>query len=671
MRTSDSTVSLTWTAATDDVGIVGYNVYRDGRYITTVSNPRLNDIQLAAGVEYDYYVVAFDQPRNFSAKSAIASTANGGTVTTPVVDVPTTEVPTVEPTTPTTGPDTQRPAIVQGLTASLNDNGSVALTWNSGSDNVGVVGYNLYRNGSYLTTVFGNSFFDRSAPAGQNSYAISSFDAVRNYSRTSDDVLASAGNSASSGDNGTIPTLRDPNADPIPSPLASDPYGAALEIDNEAAVAGGPPTQPKNLRAELVSNDWAEINWAPSNDDGEVVEYRVHRSDGVVYSIREDNALSNGGNQDEIDRYWNGTIFMDCNYTRFFQELYDCAANTPNPGDTYTYEVSAIDDEGQESARSEPLEIVYHLSENAPIPFYNDFYKEGDDTFVQDHDLSQVKYFIDDFLPVFEDEFDGTEINSDYWNTGLVWGDTRIINGEQQYFVNPQDDPDFGYDPFNFTGDTLIIESIVTPDELVDNLPAVCDEVDPTGNDRCEFLSGALSSHDKFGLTFGYVESRMKVGSAAGSLSSFYLYHRYPGTGLNRHAPEIDIIEYLGENPFGDELAFQTHHYDNINSGETYSAPTMSYRNPDGSRYDEDFHTFGVLWEPQLVIWYIDGREVKRMTGPQVGRQQMNIVTYLVSGSAWAPTPDKNADIYPLQFEIDYIKAYQRPPFNTNGLYPD
>jgi len=70
------------------------------------------------------------------------------------------------------------------------------------------------------------------------------------------------------------------------------------------------------------------------------------------------------------------------------------------------------------------------------------------------------------------------------------------------------------------------------------------------------------------------------------------------------------------------------------------------------------------------VIWYIDGREIKRITGPQVGRQEMNIVLYLVSGSGWAPTPDVAANIYPLQFEIDYIKGYQRGNFIGNGVYP-
>ena len=227
--------------------------------------------------------------------------------------------------------------------------------------------------------------------------------------------------------------------------------------------------------------------------------------------------------------------------------------------------------------------------------------------------------------------------------------------------------PDWGFEPFTFTGESMVINAIPVPDELRANLPAVCDEADPLGVDRCEFLSGALSTHDRFQFIYGYTEGRFKFSGVPGSLSSFYLYHRYAGS----HAPEIDIIEYLGENPFGEEAAFQTYHFSDPNTGETRSVPTMSYKKPGGGTYaDNEWHTFGVLWEPQLVIWYIDGREVKRMSGPQVSRQPMNIVNYLVAGSAWAPTPDAtNASLFPIQFETDYIRVYQREEFKATTLF--
>lgn len=477
---------------------------------------------------------------------------------------------------------------------------------------------------------------------------------------------------------GNPPVLTDPFANAIPSPTSDDPFGTRFEIDTETAVAGGAPTVPKNLRVELVSNDWAELNWAPSNDDNGVAEYRIYRSDGHVYYLRDNDPELFGSSLDENNGYWETTSFMDCNYTRFDATSHACLINGPSPGDTFSYQVTAVDADGQESPRSNTVTVNYHIESNAEVPNYDDIYKRPGDTFAQDHDLSNTEFFLDKFEMVFEDNFDGPTIDADKWQTSLTWGDTRIINGEQQYFVDTQGQPDFGYDPFKFDNGDLVIEAIRTPDDMLDMLPPVCDEADPTGNERCQFLSGALSSHDKLGFTYGYVEGRMKAGDVAGMLSSFYMYRRYAGTGTNLHSPEIDILEYLGENPFGDEDAFQTYHYADTTHSEEgdhfiRSSPTMIHKNETGERYSDDYHTFGVLWEPQLVIWYIDGKEIKRISGPQVSRQQMNIVTYLVAGSAWAPTPADDDSLYPLQYRIDYIRAYQRPEyaFSPFGVYPE
>ncbi|MFT5893981.1 MAG: beta-glucanase (GH16 family) [bacterium] len=465
----------------------------------------------------------------------------------------------------------------------------------------------------------------------------------------------------------TIPPV-DLLAPPVTAPDLSDPFGSLLETDSEASVAGGAPTQPKNLRVDLISNNWAEFSWAPANDDGDVVAYRIYRSDGHIYTVGRDQTDPSNGSQLEINKYWSTTSFIDCNFTRFPDRLHECGTNGPKPGDIFTYEVTAVDNAGNESAASNTITINYHAERGAAIPLYADPYLD-ESRFAQKHDLSNTAYFMDKFTMVFEDEFDGTDIDPARWNTSLLWGDETIINGEQQYFVDTQSGSAPAYQPFKLENSVLTIEAIRTPDAMMSTLPEVCSQAGPSGNDQCAFLSGALSSHDKFNMTYGYVEGRMKTSGTSGALSSFYLYHRYPGEGVNLHAPEIDIVEYLGENPFGDEDAFQTYHFADVNTGEIRSAPTMEHKNPSGDLYSDEFHTYGVLWEPQLVIWYIDGVEIKRLSGPQVSRQGMNIVTYLVAGSGWAPTPDINGN-FPIQYQVDYIRAFQRDAYKTNGLYP-
>jgi len=230
---------------------------------------------------------------------------------------------------------------------------------------------------------------------------------------------------------GNPPTLDDPFAEAIPTPDSADPFGALLEIDPEAAIAGGAPTTPKNLRVDLVSNDWAEINWAPSNDDVGVVEYRIYRSDktdGPMYTVREDQTSPSRGTQEEIDKFWLTTSFIDCNYTRFTDLIHACATNGPSPGDRLSYQVTAVDTDGQESPRSNTITILYHAPSNAPVPKYNDYFKRFEDTFAQDHDLSDTSYFLDKFNMVFEDNFDGPVVDEKKWQTALTWANAARVS---------------------------------------------------------------------------------------------------------------------------------------------------------------------------------------------------------------------------------------------------
>lgn len=69
-------ITLTWQASTDDVGVTGYRVYRDGAQVATVATTAFGDRSFTAGQTYVYTVSAFDVSGNESALS------NAATVTT-------------------------------------------------------------------------------------------------------------------------------------------------------------------------------------------------------------------------------------------------------------------------------------------------------------------------------------------------------------------------------------------------------------------------------------------------------------------------------------------------------------------------------------------------------------------------------------------------------------
>jgi parallel beta-helix repeat protein len=70
---SSSAINLAWTASTDNVGISGYNIYRNGEQIAVSKNTSYSDVGLTPETAYAYTVSAYDSARNESALSAIAS----------------------------------------------------------------------------------------------------------------------------------------------------------------------------------------------------------------------------------------------------------------------------------------------------------------------------------------------------------------------------------------------------------------------------------------------------------------------------------------------------------------------------------------------------------------------------------------------------------------------
>lgn len=174
------TVTLDWTAATDNVGVAGYNVHRatssgftpsaSNRIATGVTGTHFVDT-LAAGT-YEYLVIAMDAAGNLGPPSNEAT----GTATAD--------------TTPPSAPGNLQ-AVASGL--------QVSLSWTASTDNVGVDHYGVVRNGSPLVTLPNpsTSYVDTAVVSGSSySYVVIAYDAAGNASGPSG--TASATVSASS-----------------------------------------------------------------------------------------------------------------------------------------------------------------------------------------------------------------------------------------------------------------------------------------------------------------------------------------------------------------------------------------------------------------------------------------------------------------------------------------
>jgi len=88
-------------------------------------------------------------------------------------------------TFPSSEPDSQAPSVPGNLTATGVARGQVNLSWSASTDNVGVTGYRVYRNGTLRTTLTGSAttFSDTTVTANTTySYTVSAIDGAGNES---------------------------------------------------------------------------------------------------------------------------------------------------------------------------------------------------------------------------------------------------------------------------------------------------------------------------------------------------------------------------------------------------------------------------------------------------------------------------------------------------------
>jgi chitodextrinase len=165
-----TSVSLKWTTSTDNVGVSGYTVYKAGGGTDVVSSTADSVGGLTCGTSYSFSVDAFDAAGNHSAKAAATGTTAACN--------PTDGQP---PTTPTG-------LSVSGVTVS-----SLSLSWAASTDNTGVAGYHVYRNGTAAGTATTLSSTIGSLACGTSyTLAVDAYDAAGNVSAKAQTTGATA-----------------------------------------------------------------------------------------------------------------------------------------------------------------------------------------------------------------------------------------------------------------------------------------------------------------------------------------------------------------------------------------------------------------------------------------------------------------------------------------------
>lgn len=180
---TSNSVTLSWNASSDNVGVTGYRVYNGSNLVGTVSGSTLSHTVtgLNANTSYTFTVRAVDGAGNSSSPS------NSVTVTTsPAVN------------------DTQAPSAPGNLhVMGTPTSSSVTLMWSPSTDNVGVTGYRIYRGSTLSVTVSGT----------ETSFTVTGLSAATSYTFTVRAIDA-AGNESAASNTVQVTTAPAPAAQP-------------------------------------------------------------------------------------------------------------------------------------------------------------------------------------------------------------------------------------------------------------------------------------------------------------------------------------------------------------------------------------------------------------------------------------------------------------------------
>ena len=174
----------------------------------------------------------------------------------------------------------------------------------------------------------------------------------------------------------------------------------------------------------------------------------------------------------------------------------------------------------------------------------------------------------------------------------------------------------------------------------------------------CGYSSARMLTRNIADWLYCKVEVSAKLPSGKGTWPAVWMlptdmvYGDWPASG------EIDIMEHVGFDP---DVIVQTVHTAQ-NHGD--SAVSHSLTVP-GVR--EGFHTYGMEWLPDRIIFSVDGETTCVYEKPEEGEraqdtwpfdQRMHLLVNLAFGGTWGGSMGIDESCLPARFEVDYVRVY-------------
>lgn len=265
-------------------------------------------------------------------------------------------------------------------------------------------------------------------------------------------------------------------------------------------------------------------------------------------------------------------------------------------------------------------------------------------------DPDQVRE-IPGYTLLWNDEFNGTAMDMTTWN--YEPHEPGWTNNELQEYTESEENV--------FVRDGALV------------IKAIADKGD---DGKVHYTSGKVTTQRKKDFMYGKVVVSAKVPEGQGLWPAIWMmptdesfYGQWPKCG------EIDIMEVLGNQT---NIAYSTIHY-----GEPHGQQQGMLTLDNGS-FASGFHEYSVEWEPGEMRFYIDGTKILTVNDwftavageeekpyPAPFNQTFFVQMNLAVGGDWPGNPDETTDFSKTEFEINYVRVYQKPEYDTNVRKPE
>ncbi|PNU05604.1 family 16 glycosylhydrolase [Novosphingobium guangzhouense] len=247
------------------------------------------------------------------------------------------------------------------------------------------------------------------------------------------------------------------------------------------------------------------------------------------------------------------------------------------------------------------------------------------------------------FVQSFGDEFNSLSLYSkggtwrtEFGNGGPGTIASRTLRTEAQLYFDEDwggtGKKALGVNPFSIDDGVLTITAERASSDILQYM------------DGHTWTSGLLTSKFTFAQQYGYFEIRAQMPSGNGFWPAFWLLPTD-----NSWPPELDIFEQHGKDP---NVLYMTTH------GTSTPGKTMEAQ--DRAVLDTtQFHTYGVDWNGERIIYYIDGMEVARQATPAAMKKEMYMLVNLAVGGTESWSGPSDASTPTGEMKIDYIRAYR------------